>query len=62
MRSRSVIYARLLDQAEMQWECGHGKTRDDSMSPREFAHAMMRAAVACLIDRTLQNGTRTLVQ
>jgi hypothetical protein len=50
MRIRIVTYARLLEQADMHWEFGHGKTNEDPMSPREFAHATMRAAVAFLLD------------
>jgi hypothetical protein len=50
MRTRVVPYVRLLEQADVHWEFGHGKTKDDPMSPREFAHATMRAAVAFLID------------
>jgi hypothetical protein len=50
MRTCVVPYARLLEQADMHWEFSHGKTRDVPMSPREFAHAIMRAAVAFLID------------
>jgi hypothetical protein len=50
MRTRIVPYVRLLDQADMHWEFTHGKTREDAMSAAEFAHTMMRAAVAMLID------------
>lgn len=50
MRTRIVPYARLLDQADMHWEIAHGKTRVDPMSAAEFAHSVMRAAVAFLID------------
>jgi hypothetical protein len=44
-----VPYARLLDQADTHWEFAHRKIDDDPMSAREFAHTMMRAAVAFLI-------------
>jgi hypothetical protein len=50
MRTRIVPYTRLLNQADMHWEFTHGKTREDAMSAAEFAHTMMRAAVAMLID------------
>jgi hypothetical protein len=50
MRTRVVPYVRLLEQADMHWEVAHGKSRDDPQSPREFAHTLMRAAVAFLID------------
>jgi hypothetical protein len=49
MRTRVVPYARLLDQADTHWEFAHRKIDDDPMSAREFAHTMMRAAVAFLI-------------
>ena len=50
MRTRIVAYTRLLDQADMHWEIGHGKAKGDPMSANEFAHAIIRAAVAFLID------------
>jgi hypothetical protein len=50
MRTRVVTYTRLLEQAEMHWEFGHGKTKANPMSTQEFAHATMRAAVAFLMD------------
>jgi hypothetical protein len=50
MRTRIVPYLRLLDQADMHWEMSHGKRRDDPMNTAEFAHSVMRAAVAFLID------------
>jgi hypothetical protein len=50
MRTRIVPYACLLDQADMHWEFRHGKTGDDAMTAAEFAHNVMRAAVAMLID------------
>jgi hypothetical protein len=50
MRTRVVPCTRLLDQANIHWEFAHGKTYADSMTAAEFAHAMMRAAVAMLID------------
>jgi hypothetical protein len=50
MRTRIVTYTRLLEQAGLHWEFAHGKTREDPQSAREFAHAMMRAAVAFLMD------------
>jgi hypothetical protein len=50
MRTRVVPYIRLLEQADMHWEVAHGKSRDDPRSAREFAHTLMRAAVAFLID------------
>jgi hypothetical protein len=51
MRTRIVTYARLLEQADVHLESSHGKTKDDPISPTEFAHATMRAAVAFLIDK-----------
>lgn len=50
MRTRIVAYTRPLEQADLHWEIGHEKTRDDPQSADEFAHAMMRAAVAFLMD------------
>jgi hypothetical protein len=50
MQTRVIPYTRLLEEADMHWESSHGNTKDDPMSPREFAHATMRAAVAFLMD------------
>jgi hypothetical protein len=50
MRSRTVAYTRLLDQADMHCEFAHGKTDADPLSAAEFAHNIVRAAVAFLID------------
>jgi hypothetical protein len=50
MRTRIVPYIRLFGQADMHWEFAHGKTQEDAMDAAEFAHNMMRAAVAMLID------------
>jgi hypothetical protein len=50
MRTRIVPYARLLDQADMHWEFSHGKSANDPMNATAFAHTMIRAAVAMLID------------
>lgn len=47
MRSRRVRYIDLLVHADMHLEIAHGKGTDDPNSPRDFAHAVMRAAVAC---------------
>jgi hypothetical protein len=50
MRTRRVRYAQLLEQADMHLEFSHGRTKDAPMPARDFAHAMMRAAVAFLMD------------
>jgi hypothetical protein len=50
MRTRVVMYTRLLEQADLHWEFAHGKTKENPQSARDFAHATMRAAVAFLMD------------
>jgi hypothetical protein len=50
MRSRRVRFAWLLDQADLHLEIAHGKGKFDPVWPRDFAHGVMRAAVACLMD------------
>jgi hypothetical protein len=50
MRTRRVRYIQVLEQAEMHLEFQHGKSRDDPMTAQEFAHGMIRAAVALLMD------------
>ncbi len=43
-------YQTLWDQAEHHLEVCHGKTFKDPHTPVEFNHAIMRAAIALLID------------
>jgi hypothetical protein len=49
-RSVTVRYGELWDQATMHLEFSHGKGRNDPVDTREFAHAIIRAAVAFLLD------------
>lgn len=50
MRTRVVPYVRVLEQADVHWEFSHGKSKNDPMSAGEFAHTVIRAAVALLMD------------
>jgi hypothetical protein len=50
MRSRRVRYGDLLDHADVHLEFAHHKIERDPVGAREFAHTVMRAAVACLMD------------
>lgn len=49
-RERRARYQALFDQAELHLKSEHGKSFSDPHDAQEFEHAIMRAAVALLMD------------
>jgi hypothetical protein len=49
-REVRILYEQLLNQTDVHLQYRHGKSMDEPVQLREFAHATVRAAVAFLMD------------